>query len=322
MNTVNFEIRCSQDWQDADLLVEVLNIQETDTVLSAASAGDNAFALLAQNPAKVYAIDQNFGQIACCELRKAMYRQFPREKHLVFGGVVPGRMNRIAVFHELELPHAVGEYWSKKLGAIEAGFMTRGKAEKDFALFRERVLPLIHTRKRVVDLIAPKTQEERKLFYDKKWNNRRWQWMSHKFTSRFPFYTEHALTALDTSQNPYLHFILNGGYDTVFPFSLREENYDKIRYNLDKIEFRQASIEEFIAEYDSKINAFNLSDIFDYMTQEAIDALYIILVKKAAKGARLAYWSKLAPKSYSDALIKNVKLHSRFDDKSVTICEI
>ena len=45
------------------MLVRASNLQETDTVLSIASAGDNAFALLAQNPAKVYAIDTSYVHI-------------------------------------------------------------------------------------------------------------------------------------------------------------------------------------------------------------------------------------------------------------------
>jgi S-adenosylmethionine-diacylglycerol 3-amino-3-carboxypropyl transferase len=112
----------------------------------------------------------------------------------------------------------------------------------------------------------------------------------------------HALSVLDTSQNPYLHYILYGEYTTVFPYSLRDENYNKIRNNLDKIEFRKVSIEQFAAEFDSEIHAFNLSDIFEYMTQEGMDALYETMLKKAAAGARFAYWNMLAPRRCSDEL--------------------
>ncbi|MCL2353436.1 MAG: BtaA family protein, partial [Defluviitaleaceae bacterium] len=101
---------------------------------------------------------------------------------------------------------------------------------------------------------------------------------------------------LDTSQNPYLHYILRGEYGNVYPYSMRRENYEKIRQNLDKIEFRKQSIEGFIDEYDGTINAFNLSDIFEYMPQEAMDALYENMLTKAADNARFAYWNMLAPR--------------------------
>jgi S-adenosylmethionine-diacylglycerol 3-amino-3-carboxypropyl transferase len=95
---------------------------------------------------------------------------------------------------------------------------------------------------------------------------------------------------------------LDGEYGAVFPYALREENYDKIRRNLDNIEFRKVSIEQFVAEYDGTINAFNLSDIFEYMTQAGMDVLYETMLQHAASGARFVYWNMLAPRRCSDAL--------------------
>ena len=318
-------IRYSQVWEDADLLVEALNLHADDIVLSIASAGDNAFAILAQNPDKVYAVDLSFAQIACCELRKAMYSGLTHKEHLIFGGVVRGNMDRISVFKKLSLPSDVRDYWENHISLIKKGFMAQGKFERYFRMFRKKVLPLVHSRQKIEALIAPKSADERYAFYDKEWNNRRWKMMFNVFFSRFVMgrlgrdkeffkYVEgsvadriltrakQALTELDASRNPYLHFILYGAYNSVLPYALREENYNKIRKNLAKIEFRQASIEEFIAEFNGELNAFNLSDIFEYMTQESMDALYESMLQKAAAGARFAYWNMLAPRRCNDVL--------------------
>ena len=338
-------IRYAQVWEDADLLIDALNIKESDTVLSIASAGDNAFSLLAQSPQKVYAVDLSFAQIACCELRRAMYRQLSYEEHLVFGGVTRAdaiksetsnvspktdlqrrNMDRLAVFKTLELPQDVREYWENNIECIETGFMTQGKFERYFALFRRKVLPLVHSRHKVAKLIEPKTLEERRKYYDKVWDNFFWRLMFSLFFSRFvmgrlgrdkEFFklvegsvadriktrAKHALTELDTSQNPYLHFILNGEYiHTAFPYSLRRENYDIIRDNIDRIEFSKISIEQFIAEYDGEISAFNLSDIFEYMTQDGMDTLYETMLQKASSDARFAYWNMLVPRRCSREL--------------------
>jgi len=327
-NRAKFDlIRYSQVWEDADLLVEALDISADDIVLSIASAGDNAFALLAQNPEKVYAVDLSFAQIACCELRRVMYSSLTHKEHLIFGGVVRGDMDRISVFRKLSLPPDVREYWEEHIADIEKGFMTQGKFERYFRLFRKKVLPFVHSRRKVEALIASKSADERNAFYNKVWNNRRWKMMFNIFFSRFVMgrlgrdkeffkYVEgsvadrilarakHAITELDASQNPYLHFILNGAYNSVLPYALREENYDKIRSNIDKIEFRRASIEEFVSGFDGELNAFNLSDIFEYMTQEGMDALYESMLQKAASGARFAYWNMLAPRQCSDVLCK------------------
>jgi S-adenosylmethionine-diacylglycerol 3-amino-3-carboxypropyl transferase len=333
-NRAGFDlIRYSQVWEDADLLIEALDVKENDIVLSIASAGDNAFALLAQNPAKVYAVDISFAQIACCELRKAMYRRLTHNEHLVFGGVASGGMDRIDVFNKLDLPPEVREYWERNIELIIKGFMAQGKFERYFALFRKKVLPLVHTRRRVAKLLTPKSCEERKIFYDRVWNNLRWKIMFRIFFSRFImgrlgrdkeffkfvegnvadiilFRAVHALSVLDTSQNPYLHYILNGEYTTAFPYSLREENYDGIRNNLDKIEFRKTSIEQFITEFDGEINAFNLSDIFEYMTQDGMDKLYEAMLRKSAGGARFAYWNMLAPRKCSVALCEKYNVET------------
>lgn len=41
-------IRYAQCWEDADILLEALDIQPTDTCLAIASAGDNALAMLSR----------------------------------------------------------------------------------------------------------------------------------------------------------------------------------------------------------------------------------------------------------------------------------
>ncbi|MDL2303992.1 BtaA family protein [Bacteroides sp. OttesenSCG-928-D19] len=332
-------IRYSQVWEDADLLVEALDIQADARVLSIASAGDNAFALLAQNPVSVDAVDLSFAQIACCELRKAMYRELTHKEHLIFGGVVAnekdlmtgkgdqmvGEMDRVSVFRKLSLPPDVCDYWEEHITHIEKGFMTQGKFERYFRLFRKRVLPLVHTQRKIDALMTPKSADERYAFYDQVWNNRRWRMMFNVFFSRFvmgrlgrdkAFFkfvegsvadrilsrTKYALTESDPSRNPYLHFILYGTYPSVLPYALREENYDKIRNNLDKITFHKTSVEAFVADFNGKINAFNLSDIFEYMTQEGMDTLYESMLQKAAAGARFAYWNMLAPRRCSHVL--------------------
>ena len=332
----NFDlVRYAQVWEDADLLIDALDINAEDVVLSIASAGDNAFALLAQNPKKVCAVDLSFAQIACCELRKAMYRGLSHEEHLLFGGVVKGAMDRLSVFKTLDLPQEVREYWEQNIQLIEKGFMTQGKFEHYFTMFREKALPWVHSRQKIAQLIMPKTDAQRQEFYDRVWNNRRWKMMFAIFFSRFTmgrlgrdkeFFkfvegsvadkilarSKHALSTLDTSQNPYLHFILNGEYTTVFPYSLRKENYNKIRNNLDKIEFHKVAIEQFVAEFDGYINAFNLSDIFEYMTQDGMDELYESMLQKAASGARFVYWNMLALRECSDALCQKYEVKTDY----------
>jgi S-adenosylmethionine:diacylglycerol 3-amino-3-carboxypropyl transferase len=67
-------IRYAQCWEDADILLEALDIQPGAVCLSIASAGDNTLALLSKGPARVIALDLSRAQLACLELRVAAYR--------------------------------------------------------------------------------------------------------------------------------------------------------------------------------------------------------------------------------------------------------
>ncbi len=65
------EIRYSQVWEDAGILSRGLEIQPSDHVLSIASAGCNALALLLEEPQSVTMVDLNPAQTALCHLKLA-----------------------------------------------------------------------------------------------------------------------------------------------------------------------------------------------------------------------------------------------------------
>jgi S-adenosylmethionine-diacylglycerol 3-amino-3-carboxypropyl transferase len=334
-------IRYAQVWEDADLLLEALDIQPGRVVLSIASAGDNAFALLTRGPRRVCAVDLSPAQIACCALRREMYLRLNWREHLTFGGVVSdhgGADDRLSLYRKRlrpALPAETREFWDARPDILRDGFMAQGKFERYFALFRRRVLPLIHGKRTVDALLAPKSREEREDFYARIWDNRRWRALFHLFFSRrmmgilgrdmeFFRYVEgsvaeriltrarHAMTELDTSQNPYLQYILRGRYDSVYPLALRPEHYLTIRANIGALDLRRESVESFAAACTEPIDAFNLSDIFEYMTEEGANAVFASLLAASAPGAKLAYWNMLVPRACSPELRR--RYHVRTDE--------
>src|SRR5438093_13522356 len=83
-------IRYASVWEDADVLCEALApVAAGGRLLSIASAGDNALALLTLDPLEVVAVDLSAAQIACVELRVAAFRRLEHEPLLGFLGVVP-----------------------------------------------------------------------------------------------------------------------------------------------------------------------------------------------------------------------------------------
>lgn len=318
-------IRYAQVWEDADILVAALDPQPGGTILSIASAGDNALALLARGPAKVIALDLNPAQLACLELRVAAYRQLEHGELLELIGSRPSE-RRAALYSGCRplLGDAARAFWDSRPEEVATGIGGAGKFERYFATFRNRVLPLVHSRARIEALL--RGGPERSAFYAGKWDTWRWRLMFRIFFSRFvmgrlgrdpTFFryvqgtvaerilarTRHALTVLDPAENPYLQWILTGHHTTALPFALREENFAAIRANLDRLEWRLQSLEDFLDSVPPvSLDGANLSDIFEYMSEANTESLLSRLAAACRPGARLAYWNMLAPRSRPDSL--------------------
>jgi len=319
-NRVNLTmIRYASCWEDADVLVQALEPKKGGYYLSIASGGDNSLALLASNPAQVLAIDLNPSQLACTELKKEAFRSFSHREVLEFLGVLPcADRKKLYLKLKIQLSDETKYFWDQHLDLIERGIIHVGKFENYFKLFRTRCLPLIHSQKHIQELLQPKSQDARGEFYNKKWNNLRWKLLFKVFFSKrlmgrlgrdrefFKYVTtsvadrilsraEYALSVLPTDTNPYLGYILTGNFEKNFPFYLREENFEAIRRNLDKLILFKGGLNEVFEAYPSmKFDGFNLSDIFEYMSPEQYAQEMKQILKFSTPGARIAFWNMLA----------------------------
>jgi S-adenosylmethionine-diacylglycerol 3-amino-3-carboxypropyl transferase len=327
-------IRYAQVWEDADVLLAALEVRPTDVVVSIASAGDNALALLGAGAARVIALDLNPAQLACLELRVAAYRVLSHPELLQLIGSRPaGPAQRAELYRRCRplLGANVQGFWDMKPAAIAGGIGGAGKFENYFRLFRTRVLPLVHGRARRDELLRGGPPAVRDRFYRERWDTWRWRLLFRLFFSRFAMgrlgrdpeffkYVEgsvaerilararHAFIALDPADNPYLHWILTGTHGAALPWALRAENFERIRARLDRLEWHPLTLEAFL-ERDPQVlyDKFNLSDIFEYMTEENTAALLARLADASRKGGRLAYWNMLAPRWRPEALAPRLR---------------
>ena len=322
-NRVDFSlIRYSQCWEDTEVLLESLNIQENDICFGILSAGDNVFSMLAENPKKVVALDISFPQIALAKLKKEVFNSLSYEEMLEFTGVMKSD-KRVKIYDRIRenLDKEVKEYWDFNKDAIEKGIIHTGKFEKFFKIFREKILPFVHSKKRIEKLLEKKSRQERIEYYDKYWNNFRWKLMFKLFFSKYVVgklgrdkeffrYAEkniseemkersrYALCEQNPYENPYINYILTGNYrKDCLPYFLRKENFDKIRKNLHKVEILQSSVEEYLDQIDFKIDKFNLSDIFEYMSAENYSKLMEKIYDNAENNALLAYWNLIVERN-------------------------
>ena len=326
------EIRYAQCWEDADVLLDALDINSGHICLSIASAGDNTMAMLSRAPERVIAIDLSVAQLACLHLRVAAYQALEHHEMLeLIGSRESQRREALYLRCRKLLPSEARIFWDSHSSEIANGFGGAGKFERYLALFRHYILPLIHSPQTIKELMQDKTEPDREKFYETVWNTRRWKAVFKIFFSRFvmgrlgrdpEFFkyvkgdvaarilarTQTAATQLNPAENPYLQWILTGSHTTALPFALRSENFDSIRSNLDRLEIRQQSLEEFLAGSQSHtIDRFNLSNIFEYVSLPGYHELLHELVRASRDEARMVYWNLFAERRRPASMADEIK---------------
>lgn len=325
-------IRYAQCWEDADVLLGGLNVRPGNVCLSIASAGENSLSLLVHDPARVVAVDLNPAQLAALELRVAAYRVLKHPELLeLIGSRASARRASLYARCRGALVPETRRFWDARTAEVERGIGSAGKFERYFATFRRWVLPLVHGRANVEDLLVHRDPEARLQWYQREWDTRAWRALFRVFFSpavlgrlgrdpSFFRYVEgsvadhllrrvhHALAVLDPSANPYVVWILTGTHRDALPHALRRENFDKIRENLDRLEWHCVSVEAvFERGIVDRFDRANLSDIFEYMSPENATALFSRLADASRSGARVAYWNMMVPRHGAEYLPKRFR---------------
>lgn len=321
------EIHYSQCWEDANLVLEALAIKKSDNVVSITSGGCNTFALASKHPKSIVAVDYNPAQTALAELKYLAIQNFARDNYLEFVGVLPS-VDRMVYINYLfgsaspELQDCIEK--SEKL--IRAGLIHSGKFEKYLQLFRWIILPLAQTDRTVSEMFNTPDKEKQKNLYDKKWNNWRWRLFAKLFLSKsvmegvgrhknmFTYNTqttvgdiylqrtEEHLQKGATFQNPYLEYIFTGGFKLNFPVYLQTDVYKKISQYKD-IQFKTESLTEYLqSQTDNSIDKFNLSDIFEPMSEDETEQAFEQILRTAKNGARLLFWNNLVHRDVPESM--------------------
>jgi S-adenosylmethionine-diacylglycerol 3-amino-3-carboxypropyl transferase len=318
-NRASFDfVRYANCWEDTDILLEALQIQKGDRCLSIASSGDNSLSMLVHDPEIVVAFDLNPTQLACLELRIAAFKHLSYTKVLELLGVRESTaQNRLFSTIQKSLSPDAADYFEKNWDEIGGEIVSFGKFEQYFSLFRTKVLPLIHRKQTIHELLQEKDIKARERFYEKKWNTFRYRLLFQIFFSKFvmgklgrdpAFFShakgdlakrllkrvEHAVVTLPTHTNPYLNFIMTGNFtNAALPHYLREENFTKIKDNIDRISLFHGDLSQVCESWEEGFDAFNLSDIFEYMSINLTEEAFSILEQSSRGSARIAFWNMM-----------------------------
>jgi len=317
------QVRYSAVWEDADILCAALApVARGHRLLSIASAGDNALALLTLDPSEVVAVDLSPAQLACLEARIAAFRVLEDSDLLAFLGVERGR-DRQVLWRSLRqvVSPASAAFWDARPREVERGIVHSGRFERYLRGFATRVLPWIHDEDVRRALLEPRDAAARQEFYDRRWNTLRWRLLFRVFFSRIvmgrlgrdpAFFdqvqgrvgdlilarTRHALTTLSVHDNPYLVYIMTGNYPPQsLPLYLRPVHRTAIRARLDRLRVVAGTPQEVAGPF----HGMNLSDIFEYMPVDEFQTAYSSLVDAMVRGGRLVYWNMLAVRERPEA---------------------
>lgn len=313
-------IRYAQLWEDADPLLLGLGEKRGGTLVSICSAGDNALAMLLLDPARVIAADLSPAQLACLRIRISAWKVLNHAELLeLFGSRVSARRGELLDKAARGLSAEDQAFWAPLKAEIALhGLGGVGKFERYFRLFRRWVLPLAHGRGTVAAIFEPRDEAGRATFLDERWNTWRWRLLLKLFFSNFmmgrlgrdpAFFAHveggladhvarrlrHAAVDLDPCENPFLRWIFYGTHAEALPLPWRADSFEPIRERLDRVEIRPGPVERAL-EPGENADGFNLSDVFEYMPEEAFAGIYAALLERASPGARLVYWNMMAPR--------------------------
>jgi S-adenosylmethionine-diacylglycerol 3-amino-3-carboxypropyl transferase len=331
-------IRYANCWEDADILLEGLSPANGSRILSIGSAGDNSFSLLITNPELVVAVDINKLQLYLIELKKACIKNLEHDEALAFLGF-KASSNRTGFFNNIknDLSTEARNYWEANINVINNGIIYAGKFEKYFLLFSKKVLPFIHSKKTVLELLTSKSQTEQEIFYSEKWNSWRWKLLFKIFFSKYvmgkygrdpQFLKEVKISVADNiynkaaiqlrseqaQKNSIVHFNLTGNFGDLLPHYMQKENYNKIKSNIDRLIIKYGYAEKAISHF-GKFNYMNLSNIFEYMDEQNFETTALKLIKGTIKDGKLAYWNLMVKRRISKILPNHVEYQKELSNE-------
>jgi len=322
-------LRYSVVWEDHELLEEGLAIGPDDDVLSITSGGDNTLALLLQEPRSVTAIDMSGAQSALLQLKLAAIRRLEHDELARLAGALPGE--RSALYRRLrdDLPEQARTYWDANVHVIEAGLLEAGRLEAYLAGFARDHLPELWPDDlfdRLVD--APDLTAQADLFEREGRTDafeRRFRWYYGRdmmakhgrdpaqfahvqggdvglwFFSRFCW----ACTHTRLRDNFYVQLFCGRRYRDLAagPLWLRPDNLPRLRALADRVEVVTGELEGLLdGSPAGRFSKANLSDVFEYMSEELSDRFFELLACRLRPGGRVAFWNLLVPRTAPGSL--------------------
>lgn len=328
------QIRYSAVWEDERLLKEGLDISPDDDVLSISSAGANVLAILLEEPRSVTAIDMNPAQNHLVELKLVGIEWLEYEAFIAL--VVHGGDEALEIYAGLRehLSEEARRFWDGHEAELKQGVSLCGRLDRYFDVFRKEHLAALWPEDLIERLFnAPDLETQARIFESEGFGEDlherfRWYFGREKMAeqgrdpSQFRYVEKGGVgdyflgrfhdvcTRLPMKGNFYIERFLTGGCRDLDqgPVYLRRENFKKLKGLVDRVTLVTEELETHLtAVAPGTYSKANLSDVFEYMSEEASDSLFGLFARALRPGGRIAYWNLLVerkpPARLSDKLV-------------------
>jgi S-adenosylmethionine-diacylglycerol 3-amino-3-carboxypropyl transferase len=311
----------SQCWEDPGIARIALRVPRGGRVLTIGAAGDNALALLLDEPSQVIAIDVNPAQTALIELKRAALQHLsaPEVGPFLGNGEHP---DRTGLFDRIRpnLSAGAAQWWDVHPEAIRRGAIHAGRFERYLTWFRRWVLPFVPGRSAVNAMLSARDLPQQRNVYHHAWDSLLWRRLIRTFfgqrllstRARHPAMfaqcqiedvgghyldrARHALTEVSIKTNPYLTYMLRGRFDHdgCTPQYLQQDALPRLSGLADRLNIQVASLWDTLQDLpDRSIDAFYLSDVFELFETSDYEQTLAELARVGRPGARICYWNNL-----------------------------
>lgn len=276
-------------------------------------------------------IDFSPAQLALCGLKIAAYKTLTYEEFtqllgFEFAGEDIGAEGRVALYHDKVRAVIADDdhrkYWDENLDLIRNKIIHIGRLEKFFNIYRKYIIPLGHYKSTVHTLLSAKDQPKQIKFFDSIWN--KWIWragtraffgqMSLGHLGRDPKFFEHVrldvgafllekvsngIRNIPIWDNYYAEYVFTGQQsgNNGLPDYLVKENYEIIRSRIDRVKLVHADVLKYLnSEESGYFDGYNLSDIFEWMSEDLFKTFLTAIHNKGTPNARICYWNLFVPR--------------------------
>jgi S-adenosylmethionine-diacylglycerol 3-amino-3-carboxypropyl transferase len=309
----------AQVHEDPLLEIEALAPRADGRYVVVSSGGCTALSLLAAGAGQVISVDLNPAQNHLVELKAAACRLGDAPAVAFLGGAPSGRWTREAAYLRVRdlLTPGARAYWDRRRRAVRRGVLSIGVTEKFMGLIAAVVRRFVHTPDRVAALLACRTLDEQRAFYEQVWDTRRWRALYALLVNRWvmtrtyhPAFFEHVdkpsfaahflalarrtLTTLPVRTNYFLHHLLTGRYpagdQAALPPYLTRDGSRAVADGRSRLSLADGSVVDLLrAQPAGSLDGFSLSNIAEWMDPAAQAELFGEIARAARPGARLAF---------------------------------